>query len=208
MKSNEMYPKLWPCGKFLAACGEIQLSKFIVKFSKFDLKYLRLYEQKLSWEDYQILTSSGSLERLELVSSEVRYSDGTIFTVEKLLQNLHQLKILKLEDYHAEIFETDTIKNLVAILPKCKHLRGLHFLNLTETFDFLSFKGYILANENVNIVLKYKYTVPLSFGYVQMLNNFIDKILKNPPKKIPDINYLDLDNDRYREYQKLRRGFT
>uniref|UniRef100_A0A914Y974 Uncharacterized protein n=1 Tax=Panagrolaimus superbus TaxID=310955 RepID=A0A914Y974_9BILA len=67
---------------------------------------------------------------------------------------------------------------------------------------------YILGNENVEISIAFDYNIPLSEMYIQMLHNFIDKILKNPPKRIPEINYLDLEGRRYYDYQRLRRGYT
>uniref|UniRef100_A0AC34GU50 Uncharacterized protein n=1 Tax=Panagrolaimus sp. ES5 TaxID=591445 RepID=A0AC34GU50_9BILA len=208
MQPKDRFPKLWLCDEFYALCSDTPMSEFLPKFSKFDLKYLRLYKQNLSWEGYQILTSSGSLETLIIFSSAIKYSDGTFVTLDKLLQNLRSLKNFQLHESDSDIFKGNTVKNLLKFLLTFKNLKQFHIFQLTETFDFSSFMDYILANETVDIVLKYAYNVPLSDAYVRMLHNFIDQILQNPPKKIPDIYYLDLEDRRqYREYKKLRNGY-
>uniref|UniRef100_A0AC34F5E7 DUF38 domain-containing protein n=1 Tax=Panagrolaimus sp. ES5 TaxID=591445 RepID=A0AC34F5E7_9BILA len=209
MRLNKRYPKLWACGEFHCERSAPLLS--ITRFAKFDPKYLFLRSQILTWEDYQILTSSGSIERLEICSSEIKYSNGTLVTLDKLLRNLpflQKIKISKTWSEEISFFKGDTVKNMLDIISNYKNLQQLLLINIREDFDFLSFMEYILKNESVDIAVVYDYSVPLSDAYVRMLHNFVDKILKNPPKRIPEINYLKLEDSRYYNYQKLRRNFA
>uniref|UniRef100_A0A914YDJ3 Uncharacterized protein n=1 Tax=Panagrolaimus superbus TaxID=310955 RepID=A0A914YDJ3_9BILA len=181
------------------------LSLFIPKINKCDLRSLYIWDQNLTFDEYQFLTSSGSLEELSLFSCTISHSDTTLVTFDQLFEKLHQLKSfdMRCDQNYSSMFKKDTFKKFADILPRLKELSYFKIHGLTEAFDFTSITDFLLKNETINITLDYRFEA-LSDEYLGILEKFIAKIIENPPEKIPVINSPGLRNcNIYDEYRKL-----
>uniref|UniRef100_A0A914Q3Y7 Uncharacterized protein n=1 Tax=Panagrolaimus davidi TaxID=227884 RepID=A0A914Q3Y7_9BILA len=87
--SSKFIPKLWVYDTFNYHASNFSNSK--LKILKFDLRILIMFDQNLTFNDYQKLTSSGSLKSIILYFCKIENSDGTNVTVDKLLENLKHL---------------------------------------------------------------------------------------------------------------------
>uniref|UniRef100_A0A914YXS8 Uncharacterized protein n=1 Tax=Panagrolaimus superbus TaxID=310955 RepID=A0A914YXS8_9BILA len=102
------------------------------------------------------------------------------------------------------MFQEDTFKKLADILPSLKELSDFSLYGLTEAFNFASITDFLLKNENLVINLGYNEGIPLSNGYIKILESFIAKIIEAPPKRIPDIYFPGFEKSvYYQDYLKL-----
>uniref|UniRef100_A0A914XS37 Uncharacterized protein n=1 Tax=Panagrolaimus superbus TaxID=310955 RepID=A0A914XS37_9BILA len=88
----EELPPLWLYGDFRYFYAKKDISKLITNVFRCNLRSLHIDNQILSWNDYQFLTSSASFESIFIYNCSIKYSDGTIVTMDKLLENIHSLK--------------------------------------------------------------------------------------------------------------------
>uniref|UniRef100_A0AC34FTW2 Uncharacterized protein n=1 Tax=Panagrolaimus sp. ES5 TaxID=591445 RepID=A0AC34FTW2_9BILA len=88
-------PKLWLYDSIHSSAISC-MDKVAAAICKSDLKNIYIAHQSLSWSDYQILTSSRSLESLHFYICSFKYSDGTYVTMDKLLGNIRHLYNFKM----------------------------------------------------------------------------------------------------------------
>uniref|UniRef100_A0AC34FLQ3 Uncharacterized protein n=1 Tax=Panagrolaimus sp. ES5 TaxID=591445 RepID=A0AC34FLQ3_9BILA len=204
-------PKLWIYDAFYARSSEglswddsKAASLSISKILKFNLRILHLSCQDLTVEEYHLLTASGTVEALNLVQVSIMKSDGVGITFDKLFDNLQNLKeftaSFRVDD--SILFESDTVKKVAEILPRLQKLHKfyLHFLR-TTSFDFASFSDFLLKNETVNVDLSY--FDDITGAYREMIETFIEKIIQNPPKRIPKIDLSQFDEVEFAKYHQL-----
>uniref|UniRef100_A0AC35EZN7 BTB domain-containing protein n=1 Tax=Panagrolaimus sp. PS1159 TaxID=55785 RepID=A0AC35EZN7_9BILA len=79
---------------------------------EFDLHILEMWHKKFTFNDYRKVTSSGSLKFIELSLCEIKNSDGTVVTTDKLLEGLPHLQEFKLACLNPLTFQSDTVQHL------------------------------------------------------------------------------------------------
>uniref|UniRef100_A0A914YMK8 Uncharacterized protein n=1 Tax=Panagrolaimus superbus TaxID=310955 RepID=A0A914YMK8_9BILA len=68
------------------------LSSMIPKIEKCNLRSLNIFRQRLTFDEYLFLTSSGDLKHLELSFCTISHSDGTLVTFDQLFINCPELE--------------------------------------------------------------------------------------------------------------------
>uniref|UniRef100_A0AC34GU70 Ubiquitin-like domain-containing protein n=1 Tax=Panagrolaimus sp. ES5 TaxID=591445 RepID=A0AC34GU70_9BILA len=162
------------------------VSFLIPKIVKCYLQLLELFNQNLSWSEYQFLTASGTIKNLNLTYCSIKYEDGSIVTVDKLLDNLGELVEFEIHRIEmSSLFERDTTEKFVEILLSLKNLQSFGFFGLKETFDISTFAYFAMKNSNVTVVLKFNLKQEnLSDAYKEKLKNFLEKLVSTGSKKI------------------------
>uniref|UniRef100_A0AC34F2M1 Uncharacterized protein n=1 Tax=Panagrolaimus sp. ES5 TaxID=591445 RepID=A0AC34F2M1_9BILA len=195
-------PKLWVYNSFNSGSKPTGLpddvKTVLSKIFKFDLRRLDLRFQSLTFEDYQILTSSGTIKELNFCKVNITHSHGTKVSADKLFDNLYNLEVFK-SDRHSLQFEADTAKKIANNLPRLQKLRSFELTKLEEGFDVSSFSDFLMKNETVFVRFDYLWN-EFSNAYKQIIEAFIDKILKNPPKILPIIEFPGCDDLKFAEY--------
>uniref|UniRef100_A0A914QQU9 DUF38 domain-containing protein n=1 Tax=Panagrolaimus davidi TaxID=227884 RepID=A0A914QQU9_9BILA len=176
------------------------LLSIIQKIVKCDLQILNIEGQTLTWEEYNFLTLSGTCKVVYLFECEIEYSDGSYVTADELFKNLQNIERFSLtfpenlwstiqwESYAVKAFQSDTVKKMVQIFQSLSKLKNVIFDYVTEAFDFSSLSDFIMENKSVFIEICFDR--PLSNDYKQMLQNFNDNIMENPPQKKPDVSWI------------------
>uniref|UniRef100_A0A914QVQ8 Uncharacterized protein n=1 Tax=Panagrolaimus davidi TaxID=227884 RepID=A0A914QVQ8_9BILA len=184
--ASKLFPKLWLYDSLFANQGS-KMSTLIPKIFKFDFRVLRIANQTLTFDDYQKLTSSGSIERLILWHSTVKNADDTIVTADKLLEGLDYLhRCTMVCSNNLLVLETETIGKIVQHLNGYKKMLGFQLCGINESFDFASFSDFLLNNETISVYLSY---VGVSAQYKEMVKNVIKEIKKNPSLKVPAVEF-------------------
>uniref|UniRef100_A0AC35F9W6 F-box domain-containing protein n=1 Tax=Panagrolaimus sp. PS1159 TaxID=55785 RepID=A0AC35F9W6_9BILA len=166
--SSKFIPKFWVYDSFNYHASNFSNSKLeIPKIFKFDLRSLIMFDQNLTFNDYQKLTSSGSLKSIILYFCKIQNSDGTIVTVDKLLENLKHLEEFKFIDFNPLMFQSDTVKKMV------QHLNGF-------------------KNNNKTLRIEISFYEPISDAYKVVIQNVMNKIKKNPFLKVPKIEFVNI----------------
>uniref|UniRef100_A0A914PW76 Uncharacterized protein n=1 Tax=Panagrolaimus davidi TaxID=227884 RepID=A0A914PW76_9BILA len=187
--ASKFFPKLWVYDSFNYRDSNFPNSKLeISKIFKFDLSDLTMVRQDLTFDEYQKLTSSGSLKFIDLYSCKIKNSDETFVTVDKLLENLKHLKEFKLIGFNPLMFQSDTVKKMFQHFNGFKNVRFLKFGRIEESFDFLSFAEFLLKNETLSI--EFSFYEPISDAYKEVIQNVMNEIKKNPSLRIPKIKFL------------------
>uniref|UniRef100_A0AC34F1W2 Uncharacterized protein n=1 Tax=Panagrolaimus sp. ES5 TaxID=591445 RepID=A0AC34F1W2_9BILA len=194
--------KLWIYNSFGAAENPHSSYLVIRKIAKFDIRILDLSSQQLTFYQYQLLTASGTVEKVKLAVIEITDSNGFDVTFDKLFENLQNLKEFELATYKTIPFEADTVAKMIEILPRLKNLHQLKLGKLEENFDFSLFSEYLMKNGTVDVRLEFR-GYGLSDAYKAMLETFIDKIMKNRPKQIPLILFPQLNKIKLAKYKKI-----
>uniref|UniRef100_A0A914Q0K9 Uncharacterized protein n=1 Tax=Panagrolaimus davidi TaxID=227884 RepID=A0A914Q0K9_9BILA len=186
--ASKFIPKLWVYDSFDYRATYFSYPKLeISKISKFDLRNLILVKQNFTIYDYQKLTSSGSLKFIDLSFCKIENSDGTIVTVDKLLEGLPHLEEFEMVDFNSLMFQSDTVKKMVQHLKGFKKMHQLNLLGIEESFDFPSFAEFLLNNKTLNI--KILFYEPISDAYKEVIQNVMIEIKKNP-LKVPKIEFV------------------
>uniref|UniRef100_A0A914PCX6 Uncharacterized protein n=1 Tax=Panagrolaimus davidi TaxID=227884 RepID=A0A914PCX6_9BILA len=204
-----------PCYKFLlndelsatknSISSPTAISSLIPKIIECKLETLKIYKQCLSLSEYNFLTASGTVLCLTLYSCTIEDDAGNVVTVDKLFDNLQLIHTFDMHcSNNSSWFELDTVKKMVRIISRFRKLQCLGFHGLTETFDISSFTDFVLQNSSIDIRLSFN--VQLSAACKKLIVNFIDKILRNKPKKVPRLQFpSSAEDSKFAEYDKLYR---
>ena len=117
-------------------------SSLIPRIYRCELNCLVMKDQTISFGDFKVFTSSGSLKWLRLDRVLVKNDDGSVVPIEKLIELLPKLRSFEYTNVKTEEgFQTitsETAENLIAIphFPKMKHF---DINSIPETFDFETF---------------------------------------------------------------------
>uniref|UniRef100_A0AC34FEE6 DUF38 domain-containing protein n=1 Tax=Panagrolaimus sp. ES5 TaxID=591445 RepID=A0AC34FEE6_9BILA len=164
------------------------LSTILKNVVKCNLKNLTLIYQKLTWNEFQILTSSGVFDDLHLYDPSIK-RNGEKATFDQFFENIQDAKKIKIgfSTHESPKLNPDSVKKLAEILPRFKMLEHFELVNICENFDISSFADFILKNETVKIVLHYIYGSSLPDPLIEILKNINDNLVSN--NKRPCIFY-------------------
>uniref|UniRef100_A0AC34FAX0 DUF38 domain-containing protein n=1 Tax=Panagrolaimus sp. ES5 TaxID=591445 RepID=A0AC34FAX0_9BILA len=177
------------------------ISSLIPKLAECSVKRLLIRGQNLTWKEYQFLITSGSIEYFSFEKSTVKYSNGKMVILDKLLENLIIVRSISVRLCNPSIFGPDTVKNMVKFLPNFKKILVFVLDDLTEAFDISAFNDFIFQNETTEIRLGFDGIIP--DAYKQKIDECCQKILKNPPKERVRIWYPGMDKIQFRQLEKL-----
>uniref|UniRef100_A0AC34G4Z0 Uncharacterized protein n=1 Tax=Panagrolaimus sp. ES5 TaxID=591445 RepID=A0AC34G4Z0_9BILA len=97
--AKSIVPKLWLYNSFESGSQPEgfpdDVTTVLPKIFKCDLRFLNLYFQDLKFEEYQILTSSGTIKEMNLYFVHIVQSNGIRASADKLLDNLYNLEVFK-----------------------------------------------------------------------------------------------------------------
>jgi hypothetical protein len=189
--SSLTFPKLLLYDSFVSYESSIHddpttVASLIPKMFEFNLRVLRINHQILTLTEYQKLTSTRSLERLQLDECTIKNDDGITVTVDKLLEGLQRLENCDM-CINGSSFHSDAVGKMVEHLNGFTKMRCLKFDGLTETFSISAFAGFLMSNEVVEVELAFRWTV--SNGYRKIVQNVIKEIKKNRLLKVPIVYF-------------------
>uniref|UniRef100_A0AC34FMS1 Uncharacterized protein n=1 Tax=Panagrolaimus sp. ES5 TaxID=591445 RepID=A0AC34FMS1_9BILA len=166
----------------------------VTKIYKCDAKYLTLYDQVFTFDEFLFLGSA--VEQLALYRSIVRDEDGREVAFETLVECLPNLKNCHCSFVAAsKNASKNTLKEFWKI-PHLLTLDSLSFGNITEEFNIDNFVIFIKQNKNTRIQLYFADTI--SEAYKNRLEIIIDEIIKteNHDYKPPYISFRGLDEEK------------
>ena len=145
LQTENMVEKLWIHNQVSISNKENQFmaSTIIPKIYRCDLTHLSLSFQSLSFNEFKLFTSSGSLETLRLHKTSVKNDDGSIVPIEKLIELSPKLQSF---DCHSvstvegglQTITSETAAKLVA-LPHFPQMKRFYFFGVPELFDIEAF---------------------------------------------------------------------
>uniref|UniRef100_A0AC35ERL8 Uncharacterized protein n=1 Tax=Panagrolaimus sp. PS1159 TaxID=55785 RepID=A0AC35ERL8_9BILA len=97
--SSKSFPKFWVYDSFASSFSNVSI--VIRNVFKFDLRFLRMRAQRLTFDEYKHLTSSGSIKEIYLESCTIQNADGTVVTIDKLVENLQLLEKFEMRGIRA-----------------------------------------------------------------------------------------------------------
>ena len=137
--------KLWICWHFSVwgDRNQFMASSFIPRIHRCDLNSLMLFNQIVSFDEFQKFISSGSLELLKFYKTIVKNKDGTIVPIEKLIELLPNVKIIYYENVNTEdgglqTITSETAANLIAIL-HFHQIKNVTMHKIPESFNIEAF---------------------------------------------------------------------
>uniref|UniRef100_A0AC34FGT1 Uncharacterized protein n=1 Tax=Panagrolaimus sp. ES5 TaxID=591445 RepID=A0AC34FGT1_9BILA len=176
-------------------------SSFISQIYQCSVKYLTLWYQITSYDEFSVLASA--FENLEFIEVTVKYDDGAVVPFEKLVEQLRNVK--KIEFYlpsGPSAITFSTFKELLKI-PHFATLDLLGLWNIPETFDVETFYTNMNKNKHTKIDLDFRNTI--SDQYKTRLETIIDEIIdtENHEYKIPFISFDGLDEEKQHKMETL-----
>uniref|UniRef100_A0AC34FH10 Uncharacterized protein n=1 Tax=Panagrolaimus sp. ES5 TaxID=591445 RepID=A0AC34FH10_9BILA len=203
--TNNISSKLWITDTFdvspdLENENDIA-SSIIPKIYQCNVKELSLWDQIISYDEFMVLASA--VEDLNFDEGTVKYDDGTVVPLEKLVEKLLNVKQIESSlpsDPSALTFST--FKELLKI-PHFVTLDEFRIWNMPETFDVETFYTYMKKNKHTKILLHFHHTV--SEDYQTRLEAIVDEIIevKNHEYKIPFICFDGLDQEKDEKLKTL-----
>uniref|UniRef100_A0A914Y3Q0 Uncharacterized protein n=1 Tax=Panagrolaimus superbus TaxID=310955 RepID=A0A914Y3Q0_9BILA len=97
INTNNPVAKLWLYNilfAFHSGLSPTTISSLIPKLSNCSLKAVLFTGQNLTWNEFQFLTSSGSIEWFDFCDCTLKYSDGKFVTFDKVLENFKNVESL------------------------------------------------------------------------------------------------------------------
>ena len=136
--------KLWIYGTLSVFDHEsiFLASSIIPKIHKCDLSCLNLSYQNITFADFKMFTSSDSMRSLFLLDTSVKKDDGTVITIEQLIEVLPNLRTFQYslvpDEEELQSINSETAAKLVA-LPHFPNIEYLQIYGIPETFDIDAF---------------------------------------------------------------------
>ena len=144
MKMENVNEKLWICEALFVNGGQSEslASSIIPKIYRCDLTYMDLSSQMITFADFKLLVSSGSLFDLTLGQTIVKNADGSIVPIEKLIEllpNLRSFSYLNVSDDEGlQTITSETAANLV-VVPHFPQIESFKIYGVPESFDIDAF---------------------------------------------------------------------
>ena len=142
-QTEDMHEKLW-INERLAIIDENKslASSVIPRIYRCDLLDLDLSFQTLSFDEFQVFNSSGSIEKLCLHRTLVKTGDGNVVPIEKFIELLPNLQEFEYRNVTTEdglhSITSETAANLVAI-PHFPRLITFNIYAIPESFNIEAF---------------------------------------------------------------------
>uniref|UniRef100_A0AC34GS42 Uncharacterized protein n=1 Tax=Panagrolaimus sp. ES5 TaxID=591445 RepID=A0AC34GS42_9BILA len=130
----------------------------------FDLQELTIWNQKLTMEEFQEVASPGSIKFLNIQSTKITESDGSLVTVNKIISNQHNLEDIELT------FEDTVIDDFSDSVFLCE---------MEALFEFIAFSFLLILDFAVKYGIQYSNKEVLSqetkdIGLEQQQNISVD----------------------------------
>ena len=116
-------------------------SSIVPKIYRCDLTCLWLSYQTLSFDEFNVITSSGSLQWLSLKITTMKNADGSIVSLEKLIELLPNLRTLFYDNVNIEdgqAITSETAAKLIAI-PHFPKIQCFVITGIPESFNIETF---------------------------------------------------------------------
>uniref|UniRef100_A0A914P5T0 Uncharacterized protein n=1 Tax=Panagrolaimus davidi TaxID=227884 RepID=A0A914P5T0_9BILA len=156
---------------------------------------LSLYDQIIPWYKLKPLLTD-STKNLNIQSTIINDYSMNVNMILKRCPNI--------EDFYLYCngfsFTSEIILKLGRIISELKNLNVFVLNRLPKSFSLLSFYLFFMENQTVDITLIFDEDV--RFLNDKNLDLFFEKLVENPPKKIPIIQISGDNGTAYAEYQK------
>uniref|UniRef100_A0A914Y4N2 Uncharacterized protein n=1 Tax=Panagrolaimus superbus TaxID=310955 RepID=A0A914Y4N2_9BILA len=126
----------------------------------------------IPFNDFLFLASNA--EKFSLFCTVVKYPDGSVVPLEKLVDVLPKLKSVELYNNCLSCISTETVKELLKA-PNFKRIDNIRFLGLPDTFDIDTFFIFIKKNKHVKISLSFCHEI--SDAYKNCIGKIFDEII-------------------------------
>uniref|UniRef100_A0AC35FHT7 Uncharacterized protein n=1 Tax=Panagrolaimus sp. PS1159 TaxID=55785 RepID=A0AC35FHT7_9BILA len=180
-------------------------SSIVPKFYKCDVTKLSLTKQNIFFNEYLMLALNVKL--LAFVDVIVRNLDGTLTSVEKLVECASKLKEFCLVTV-AVISppSTKTVEELLK-LPHFFTLDNFVWASIPEVFDITKLYNYIKKN-NTQTKFFLCFTDQLSDEYQNLLESIIDEIIETEKHvyQPPFIGYAGMYSEKYKKIESIYDG--
>uniref|UniRef100_A0A914QUU8 Uncharacterized protein n=1 Tax=Panagrolaimus davidi TaxID=227884 RepID=A0A914QUU8_9BILA len=177
-------------------------SSIIPKFYKCDVTKLSLTKQNIFFNEYLMLALN--VKDLAFVDVIVKNLDGTLTSVEKLVEGASKLKIFGLvtEAFHS-LPSTKTFEKLLK-LPHFFTLENFVWAGISEGFDIAKFYKYV-KKSNTQTKFYLCFFDPLSDEYQNLLESIIDEIIETEKHEYqpPFINYAGMNHEKCEKIESI-----
>uniref|UniRef100_A0AC34GMZ6 Uncharacterized protein n=1 Tax=Panagrolaimus sp. ES5 TaxID=591445 RepID=A0AC34GMZ6_9BILA len=166
--------KLWVRFRLqITSSNSAVVSSVIPKLYNGYVKKFTIVKQNLSFN--QLLFISQSVETIYLMDSAVFYDNGTEVPCEVIIQTLPKLEKLFCGRPNILYDYSKTAAHLLKI-PHFKNLKCFSLTEISESFDMDTFFKHLKQNTQTMVGLKF--SGPLSDGYKEKLQAFVDETLE------------------------------
>uniref|UniRef100_A0A914Q5D9 F-box domain-containing protein n=1 Tax=Panagrolaimus davidi TaxID=227884 RepID=A0A914Q5D9_9BILA len=93
IKNNDK--KIWVTNDFGIYDPKLVFSTILPKYAVFDIRFLVLYHQKLSFEELKILTASGTIEKMNFEDTIFKSENGKQVFIDSILECVPNLASLR-----------------------------------------------------------------------------------------------------------------
>uniref|UniRef100_A0A914YNS3 Uncharacterized protein n=1 Tax=Panagrolaimus superbus TaxID=310955 RepID=A0A914YNS3_9BILA len=197
--SNENSTKLWIYDglSLYRTPYKHTLSTFLPVVYRCNLSMLFLSDQDISINEYKFLTSTGSCREIEFQTVAVKNSDGSLVTIDKLLENCDDLETftMSFRNDSATMFSPAAIKKLVQHLSAFNSLHKFELYEIPETFDVRLLVD--LFKKDATTAFRFYFEENISNHCKEILENFIKEVIENPPQNVPMIDFEGQDEENY-----------
>jgi hypothetical protein len=168
--------KLWLTnGLYVYVTPSSTCSNLIGKLYKCDVKWLKLVQQTITFDDFLFL--SRKVEHMSIDRTDILTSDGKQVVLEKIYETLPGLVEIYWQGPPKSVTITaKTMKELLSF-PHFMRLQRLVLQSLTQEFDVDSCYGFFKVNQQIKLNLSYRGDEELDEEYKEKLENIMDDIL-------------------------------
>uniref|UniRef100_A0AC35F5Y5 DUF38 domain-containing protein n=1 Tax=Panagrolaimus sp. PS1159 TaxID=55785 RepID=A0AC35F5Y5_9BILA len=150
------------------------VSRLIPKIVVCDILWLKLYNQKMTYDEFKFLTASGNVEILELCNTDITHKNGDFVDVHTLLGCVPNIFEFFLRNKDSPLIHSDSgkafYKNNTTNLMRVK-LEKISFL------DFENFKKFMKQNPHISYSLDISANNSLSSEEFQVLEDYVEEII-------------------------------
>uniref|UniRef100_A0AC35GMM5 Uncharacterized protein n=1 Tax=Panagrolaimus sp. PS1159 TaxID=55785 RepID=A0AC35GMM5_9BILA len=175
-------------------------SSVVPKFYKCDVTRLSLTKQNIFFNEYLMLALN--VKVLAFVDVIVKNLDGTLISVEKLVEGASKLKIFGLVTEAVSL--PPSTKAFEELLKRLFTLEIFTWIGIPEVFDIAKFYNYIKEN-NTQTKLYFCFTDQLSDEHQNLLETIIDEIIETEKHEYqpPFICYAGMNREKYKKIESI-----
>uniref|UniRef100_A0AC34GTK8 Uncharacterized protein n=1 Tax=Panagrolaimus sp. ES5 TaxID=591445 RepID=A0AC34GTK8_9BILA len=155
------------------------VSNILSKIAVCDIKNLSLFDQIITWNEFQKLSSSGIIESIDFSGSDVKYDHGNIVPLDEIIKLLPKLEYIYCDNSLSTITIQSTQKFIDLLNPST--LKSIIMRDIPESFDFNLFAKFIDANPSIDFWLDFGDEI--SDEYAKILQDYVGELIRTSSYK-------------------------